>query len=50
LTNTTQWFLIADPREVDTIEIGFVGGQVNPALFIQDSPLLGLNFTQDSIS
>ncbi len=50
LTSTTQWFLIADPREVDTIEIGFVGGQVNPALFIQDLPLLGLNFSQDVIS
>jgi hypothetical protein len=50
LTSTTQWFLVADAREVDTIEIGFVGGQVNPALFIQDSPLLGLNFSQDVIS
>ncbi|HEY0756891.1 MAG TPA: hypothetical protein VGD98_23260 [Ktedonobacteraceae bacterium] len=50
LTNTTQWFFAADPRVVDTIEIGFVGGQVNPVLFIQDSPLYGLNFTQDVIS
>jgi phage major head subunit gpT-like protein len=50
LTSTTQWFLVADSREVDTIEIGFVGGQVNPALFIQDSPLFGLNFTQDAVS
>jgi hypothetical protein len=50
LSSSTQWFLIADPREVDTIEIGFVGGQVNPALFLQDSPLLGLNFSQDAIS
>jgi len=50
LSSATQWFLIGDPREIDTIEVGFVGGQVNPALFIQDSPLLGLNFTQDSVS
>jgi hypothetical protein len=50
LSSATQWFLAADPREVDTIEIGFVGGQLNPALFIQDSPLLGLNFSQDAIS
>lgn len=50
LTSTTQWFLVADPREVDTIEIGFVGGQVNPSLFVQDSPLVGLHFTQDAIS
>ncbi len=50
LSSATQWFLIGDPREIDTIEIGFVGGQVNPALFIQDQPLFGLNFTQDAIS
>src|SRR5260370_818666 len=50
LTSTTQWFLVADPRECDGIEIGFVGGQCNPVLFIQDSPLLGLNFVQDAIS
>ena len=50
LTNTTQWYMAADPRENDTIEVGFVGGQVNPALFIQDSPLLGNNFTNDVIS
>ncbi len=50
LTSTTQWFLIVDPREIYTIEVGFVGGQVNPALFVQDQPLFGLNFTQDAIS
>ena len=50
LTNTSQWFFACDPKVVDTIEIGFVGGQVNPALFIQDMPLYGLNFTQDVIS
>jgi hypothetical protein len=50
LTNTVEWFLVADPRAVDTIEIGFVGGQLNPALLVQDQPLFGLNFTQDVIS
>ncbi len=50
LSSSTQWFLAGDPREIDTIEIGFVGGQVNPALFIQDLPLFGLNFTQDVIT
>jgi hypothetical protein len=50
LSNTSQWFFAADPKIIDTIEIGFVGGQVNPALLIQDQPLFGLNFTQDVIS
>jgi hypothetical protein len=44
LSNTTQWFFAADPRVVDTIEIGFVGGQVNPVLFIQDQPLRHMQF------
>ncbi|HET8846748.1 MAG TPA: Mu-like prophage major head subunit gpT family protein, partial [Ktedonobacteraceae bacterium] len=50
LSNTSQWYFAADPRVVDTLEIGFVGGQVNPMLFIQDSPLFGLSFTQDVIT
>jgi len=50
LSNTTQWFMAADPREVDTLEVGFVGGIMSPTLLIQDSPLFGLNFTQDVLS
>lgn len=50
LTNTLEWYLVADPRMVDTVELGFVGGQVNPVLLVQDQPLFGLNFTQDVIS
>jgi len=30
--STTNWFLVCDPREIDTIEVGFVGGMCNPAL------------------
>jgi len=50
LVNALEWYLVADPRMVDTVEVGFVGGQVNPVLLVQDSPLMGLNFTQDVIS
>ncbi len=50
LSDASKWYMVADPLVIDTIEIGFVGGQVNPALFIQDQPLYGLNFTQDVIS
>jgi phage major head subunit gpT-like protein len=50
LTNATQWFMVGDPREIDTIEIGFVGGISNPTLLIQDSPLLGNSFLMDIIS
>jgi hypothetical protein len=50
ITSTTAWYLACDPREIDTIEIGFVGGATNPILLIQDSPLLGNNFNYDVIS
>jgi phage major head subunit gpT-like protein len=50
LTSATQWFFAADPAIVDTIEVGFVGGQVNPVLLVQDQPLYGANFTADVIS
>ncbi len=49
-SSVTMWNLVADPRVVDTIEIGFVGGQVNPILFVQDQPLFGNNFTNDVIT
>ncbi|MGI8828034.1 MAG: Mu-like prophage major head subunit gpT family protein [Chloroflexota bacterium] len=49
-TSTTGWIAVADPRVIDTCEVGFVGGQANPVLLIQDMPLYGLNFTQDTIS
>ncbi len=48
--STTVWIAIADPRVIDTVEVGFVGGQANPVLLIQDMPLYGLNFSQDTIS
>jgi len=48
--STTVAMVVADPRVIDTVEVGFIGGQVNPVLFIQDQPLYGINFTQDVIS
>ncbi len=50
ISSATYWALVADPRVIDTIEIGFVGGQMNPQLFIQDQPLFGNNFTNDMIT
>ena len=50
LTSATYWAMASDPRVVDTVEIGFVGGQVNPVLFIQDQPLYGNNFLNDVIT
>lgn len=50
LTSTTQWFMAADPRECDGIEIGFVGGVVNPTLLIADNPAFTSVFYQDAVA
>ncbi|HXT33990.1 MAG TPA: hypothetical protein VN837_00305, partial [Chloroflexota bacterium] len=50
INSGTYWIAVADPRVIDTLEIGFVGGQMNPQLFIQDQPLFGNNFTNDVIT
>ncbi|MGH2411869.1 MAG: Mu-like prophage major head subunit gpT family protein, partial [Chloroflexota bacterium] len=50
ISSPTYWMAVSDPRVIDTLEIGFVGGQMNPQLFIQDQPLFGNNFTNDVIT
>ncbi len=50
ISSPTYWIAVADPRVIDTVEVGFVGGQMNPQLFIQDQPLFGNNFTNDVIT
>ena len=45
LASPGYWLAVADPRVIDTIELGFVGGQMNPQLFIQDQPLFGKSGT-----
>lgn len=49
-TDTNNWYLLTDPAQVETIEIGFVGGQETPELFVQDGPTEGSVFTNDAIT
>jgi len=49
-SDANNWWLIADPKKMNTIEIGFVGGQEEPELQIQNQPLVGSNFTADKIT
>ena len=46
-TSTTQWFLAADPAMVPTIEVGFLDGAEEPALFVQNDPNSGSQFAAD---
>ncbi|WP_284735637.1 phage major capsid protein [Dongia deserti] len=46
-TDTNDWALYADPMDVPGIEIGFLNGNEEPELFVQDAPTVGSMFTND---
>lgn len=47
--DTNNWYLAADPSEVETIEIGFLGGKEEPEILVQDAPTVGNVFARDNI-
>ncbi len=49
-TDADDWFLIADPATVPTIEVGYYQGRQDPELFIQDQPAVGSVFTADKVT
>ena len=49
-TDDTDWWGIADPALVPTIEVGFYQGRETPELFVQDQPNVGSVFTADKIT
>lgn len=50
LTTAYQWYLMADPAQIESIEIGFLNGREEPELLVQDNPSQGQVFTNDAIS
>lgn len=50
LATAYQWYLLADPSQIESIEIGFLNGREEPELLVQDNPAVGLVFTNDAIS
>lgn len=48
-TDANDWCLSADPMDIPTIEIGFLDGNEEPELFVQDNPTQGSLFTNDQI-
>lgn len=46
-TDANDWYLIADPSSVPTIEVGFYQGRQDPELLIQDQPAVGSVFSND---
>lgn len=47
MTNATDWFTVANPKNVSTVVMGFLGGNREPELFVQDQPNVGSQFTAD---
>ena len=49
-TDANNWWLVADPNSVPTIEVAFLNGREDPELFVQDSPTTGNVFSNDKIT
>lgn len=49
-TDTNDWALYADPMDIPGLEVGFLDGQEEPQLFVQDNPSVGSMFTNDKIT
>lgn len=49
-TDTNDWVLACDPRDLPCIEIGFMDGNQEPDIFLQDLPTAGSFFSNDQIT
>lgn len=49
-SDANDWYMIADPSMVPTIEIGFYQGREAPELFTQSDPSVGSMFNSDTLT
>ncbi len=49
-TDANDWAATADPADIPFIEIGFLDGEEEPAILVQDLPNVGSLFTNDQIT
>lgn len=49
-TDANDWALSSDPMDVPTIELGFLDGNEEPELFVQDNPTVGSMFSNDKLT
>lgn len=49
-TDTNDWAVVADPQRIPTIEVGFLDGNEEPELFVQDMPNVGSLFSNDKVT
>lgn len=46
-TDTNDWVLCADPMDIETIEIGYLDGMMEPEIFVQNAEEYGSMFSND---
>jgi hypothetical protein len=44
LTDASDWYMFADPNEVEIVELAFLNGQQEPQMLVADSPAVGQMF------
>ena len=49
-TDTSDWVLVADPMMMETIEIGYLDGMMEPEIFVQQDEHYGSMFANDEWS
>ncbi len=49
MTDTNNWYLTADKRQIALIELGFYGSKT-PEIFVQDNPSVGSMFNNDAVT
>lgn len=49
-SDSNDWYMVADPTMVPTIEVGFYGGREDPELFTQSDPSVGSMFNSDVLT
>ncbi len=50
LTDANDWYVVADPTLMNTVVMGFLAGQEEPELFVQDDPKSGSTFSSEKIT
>lgn len=48
-SNTTDWFLLADPQDAEVLRVAFLGGKEEPEVFLANGDTFGSMFTNDRI-
>ena len=49
-TDPNNWYMLASPGMIESIEVGFLNGRKEPEMFIQDQQVNGQVFTNDAIT